>query len=119
MSTASIVPIVHTINTPDHGAKLIAESSTGRIVEIDAPGGAALVDLCDAHDAPIPFGCRVASCGTCRVAVLEGAAQLLPPAEDELDLLDVFNAAPGIRLACQARLGPGAVRIHVKAIQDE
>jgi 2Fe-2S ferredoxin len=120
MSPVSIVPVVHSAaDTPDPAAKLITESSTGRIVEIDAVRGAALVDLCDAHDAPIPFNCRVASCGTCRIHVLEGAEQLLPPAEDELDLLDVFNAAPGIRLACQARLGPGAVRIHIRAIQDE
>jgi|SRR6185295_19197427 ferredoxin len=105
--------------TADHPVKLITESSTGKIVEIDAVRGAALVDLCDAHTAPIPFNCRVASCGTCRIHVLEGGEQLLPPAEDELDLLDVFNAPPGIRLACQARLGPGAVRVHIKAIQDE
>jgi 2Fe-2S ferredoxin len=99
--------------------KLITESSTGRIVEIDTVCGTALVDLCDEYTAPIPFNCRVASCGTCRIHVLEGAEQLLPPAEDELDLLDAFNAPPGIRLACQARLGPGAVRVHIKAVQDE
>jgi ferredoxin len=104
--------------------KLIAESSTGRIVEIDAPDGAALVELCDEHDAPIPFNCRSASCGTCRIHVLDGAEHLVPPAEDELDLLDVFNHRPPlIRLTCQARLRPGAgagaVRVHIKAVQDE
>lgn len=106
-------------HTPHHPVKLITESSTGRIVEIDTVCGTALVDLCDEYTAPIPFNCRVASCGTCRIHVLEGAEQLLPPAEDELDLLDAFNAPPGIRLACQARLGPGAVRVHIKAVQDE
>jgi 2Fe-2S ferredoxin len=101
-------------------AKLITESSHGRIVEIDAPAGAALVDMCDLHNAPIPFSCRSASCGTCRVHVLEGADQLLPPAQDELDLLDVFNMAPPhIRLTCQAKLAPGATRVHVKAVQDD
>jgi len=101
-------------------AKVITESNTGRIVEIDAPEGAALVDLCDAHQAPIPFSCRVASCGTCRIHVLEGADQLLPPAEDELDLLDVFNLKPPfVRLTCQAKLRPGATRLWVKAFQDE
>jgi ferredoxin len=100
--------------------KVITESSTGRAVEIDAPEGAALVDLCDAHEAPIPFSCRSASCGTCRIHVLEGADDLLPPAEDELDLLDVFNLKPPhVRLACQARLRPGATRLQVKAFQDE
>lgn len=101
-------------------AKLTTESNTGRIVEIEAPDGAALVDLCDEHNAPIPFNCRSASCGTCRIHVLVGADELLPPAEDELDLLDVFNLAPPlVRLTCQARLRPGAKHVHVKAFQDE
>src|SRR5215467_2708160 len=101
-------------------AKVITESNTGRIVEIDAPDGSALVDLCDDHNAPIPFNCRSASCGTCRIHVLEGADDLLPAAEDELDLLDVFNLKPPfVRLTCQAKLRPGAVRVHIKAFQDE
>jgi len=105
-------------------AKVIAESKTGRVVEIDAAidaaEGPALVDLCDKFDAPIPFSCRVASCGTCRIHVLEGADELLPPAEDELDLLDVFNLRPPlVRLACQAKLRPGATRVRIKAFQDE
>jgi ferredoxin len=100
--------------------QVITESSTGRVVEFDAPHGSALVDLCDAHAAPIPFSCRSASCGTCRIDVLEGAEQLLPPADDELELLDVFNMRPPlIRLTCQAVLGPGATRVRIKAIQDE
>jgi 2Fe-2S ferredoxin len=100
--------------------KVITESSTGRIVEIDAPEGAALVDLCDAHQAPIPFSCRSASCGTCRIHVLAGADDFLSPAQDELDLLDVFNLQPPrVRLACQAKLRPGATRLWVKAFQEE
>jgi len=35
--------------------KVITESTTGRIVEINAPDGAALIDLRDEHGAPIPF----------------------------------------------------------------
>lgn len=101
-------------------AKLITESRAGRIVEIDAAEGAAVVDLCDDHAAPIPFSCRSASCGTCRVEVIEGGAELLPPAQDELDVLDVFNMEPSrVRLACQAKLRIGATRIWIKAIQDE
>ena len=100
--------------------KLITESTAGRIVEIDAPDQAALIDLCDAHDAPVPFSCRSASCGTCRIHVLEGAEHLLPAAEDELDLLDVFNHKPPlIRLACQAKLRAGADTVRIKAFHDE
>jgi ferredoxin len=101
-------------------AKVTAESRTGRVVEFDAPGGAALVDLCDAHRAPIPFNCRSASCGTCRIHLLEGANELLPAAVDEIELLDVFDhEPPHVRLACQARLLPGATRLRVRAFHDE
>jgi ferredoxin len=101
-------------------AIVITESNVGRVIEISACPGAALVDLCDEHSAPVPFSCRTASCGTCRVHILDGADQLLPPGQDELELLDVFNLEPPLtRLACQARLSPTAVRIHVKAYQDE
>lgn len=100
--------------------KVITESTTGRVVEIDAPDGSALIDLCDEHDAPIPFSCRSASCGTCRIHVLEGAEHLLPAAEDELDLLDVFNLKPPlVRLTCQAKLAPDATRVRVRAFHDE
>ena len=110
----------HSGNTVDPSARLIIESSTGRIVEIEAWAGATLVELCDLHQAPIPFSCRSASCGTCRIHVLEGAGDLLPAAEDELDLLDVFRLKPpSVRLACQAKLRSGAARLRVKAFQDE
>jgi ferredoxin len=76
--------------------------------------------VCDDHGAPIPFNCRVASCGTCRIHVLEGADDLLPPEQDELDLLDVFNLRPPrVRLTCQAKLRAGATRVWIKAFQDE
>src|SRR5512139_3097208 len=101
-------------DTVSRTVKVITESTTGRIVEIEAPEDAALIDLCDAHDAPIPFSCRSASCGTCRIHVLEGAEHLQPAAEDELDLLDVFNLQPPrVRLACQAKLRTGAHTVRV------
>lgn len=70
-----IVPVVHSsADTHDHPVKLVTESSTGRIVEIDAVRGAALVDLRDAYTAPVPFHCRVAT-AACRIQVLEGTEQ--------------------------------------------
>jgi ferredoxin len=84
-------------------------------VEADAPGGAALVDLCDEHQAPVPFSCRSAVCGTCRVDVLEGADLLEPPLDEELDILDSFADDPERRrLACQARVRPGGGRVRVR-----
>ncbi len=82
---------------------------------VDCPRGGRLIDVCDAHGAPVPFSCRSASCGTCRVDLLEGAALLEEPAQDELDVLAVFGDDPvRRRLACQSvvREGPGLLRIR-------
>lgn len=100
------------------------------IVTFEAPGekpltvnakeGGTLGDLCDASSAPIPFSCRSATCGTCRLVVLEGANELLPPEEDELDLLDVFGATPDKqRLACQAKIRPGEGKLRVRPVTDQ
>lgn len=49
-------------------------------------------------------------CGTCRIHVEAGAKQLSPPGDVEMRTLDRVHAAPGDRLACQARvLGAGVV----------
>jgi 2Fe-2S ferredoxin len=91
---------------------------TGR-VEVDAPNGARLVDLCDERGAPVPFSCRGASCGTCRIDVLEGAHLLEAPRDEELDLLDIFGDDPARRrLACQARVTPGEGRVCVRAVEN-
>jgi len=58
-------------------------------VEIAAPNGGSLADLCDEHAAPIPFACRDANCGACRVEVLEGASELCEADPDEARLIGV------------------------------
>ncbi|HEX3344376.1 MAG TPA: 2Fe-2S iron-sulfur cluster-binding protein [Polyangiaceae bacterium] len=84
-------------------------------VEALAPGGTRLVDLCDERNAPVPFSCRSASCGTCRIDVLEGADLLEPPRDEELDVLDIFGDDPARRrLCCQARVRDGSGRIRVR-----
>jgi adenylate cyclase len=42
-------------------------------------------------------------CSTCRVRILAGDATLPPPSTEELKVLARVGAAPGTRLACQAR----------------
>jgi ferredoxin len=94
---------------------VVFESPGAPPLEVAAPDGGALVDLCDAESAPVPFSCRSASCGTCRVDVLEGAELLEPPADDELDVLDIFGDDPAARrLACQARVRLGGGRLRVR-----
>ncbi len=85
--------------------------------EVNVPDGGRVVDLCDEHIlAGVPFACRHANCGTCRVRVTEGAELCEPPGDDELDLLErVFHDGPDVRLACQlvVRPGDGVVRLRV------
>lgn len=93
------------------------ESSDGSQKKtVNAPDGGALADICDDHAAPIPFSCRSASCATCHVEVLEGEASLLPPEAEELDVLDaIMSAPPRFRLACCAKMKPGAGKVVVRA----
>src|ERR1022692_580007 len=96
---------------------VLFESSDGPSVEASAPAGTALVDLCDDQNAPVPFSCRSASCGTCRIDVLEGAELLEPPRDEELDVLDIFGDDPARRrLACQARVRAESGRIRVRPV---
>jgi ferredoxin len=97
---------------------VVFESLAGEVVETDAPDGGSLVDLCDDHRAPVPFSCRSASCGTCRVDVLDGAELLEPPRGDELEVLDLFGDDPAHRrLACQARVRAGGGRLRVRVAE--
>src|SRR5579883_2163188 len=91
----------------------------GVTVQVEAPDGCRLVDLCDEGQASVPFSCRSASCGTCRIDVLEGADLLAPPRDEELDVLDIFGDDPRRRrLACQARVVAGAGRVRVRPAGD-
>ena len=69
-------------------------------------------------EGPIPVQCRSASCGTCWVGVLGGAAKLSAMEPRERQRLAVFGylkttqARPVIRLACQAQ-AYGAVSIVI------
>ena len=95
-------------------ATVVFESPLQEPLRADAPTGGTLADLCDAVQAPVPFSCRSANCGTCRIVVLDGGAELEIPEDEELDLLDIFGAPKNQRLACCARLraGPGIVRVR-------
>lgn len=86
----------------------------GGPVTAEVEDGGPLVDICDEAHAPVVFSCRSASCGTCRIDVLEGGELLSPPERHELDVLEIFASPPSHRLACQAcaRPGPGLIRIR-------
>jgi len=99
--------------------KVIIESLTKPALELSVPDGGSLADLCDEHFADIPFSCRGASCGTCRIDVLEGRDTLEPPKDEELDVLDIFgDDADKRRLACQTKIRAGGGVLRVRAVND-
>jgi ferredoxin len=97
---------------------LVVVSAEGdRHVEGDVPAGERLLDACDELGAPILFSCRTASCGVCRVHVLEGAKSFTHPSDDELEVLEIFEASPDERLACQLILATGDGSIRLRAVE--
>ena len=90
----------------------ITENELGPAVTLEAEGP--IVDVCDDAHAPVLFSCRSASCGTCRVEVLVGAELLDPAGEDEREVLRIFAAGAGERLACQAVARPGPFLIEAR-----
>jgi ferredoxin len=94
---------------------VVFESLSEPPVEVVAPNGGRLIDVCDEEHAPVPFSCRSASCGTCRIVVVEGEALLDKPLAEELEVLLAFgDDLRTHRLACQARLAPGPGRVRVR-----
>ena len=94
-------------------------SNDGESMTVSAREGGSLVDLCDDVGAPVPFGCRGATCGTCRVVVLEGAEELSAPQQDEKELLAIFASPPSHRLACQAVMRAGGGRLVLRPVRDD
>jgi len=94
------------------------ESELGEGGVAEMPEGGRMLDACDEASAPISFSCRSASCGTCRVEVLEGASLLEPANEDEREVLEIFATGPEQRLACQAIVRPGAGLIRIRWRND-
>lgn len=73
--------------------------------------GSPLMDLAEDQDLPIPFGCQSGKCGICQVEVLSG--ELAEPGTFEKAVLEGFSCPPGVRLACQAMMGQGRVRLRI------
>jgi ferredoxin len=65
-----------------------------------------LMEVLKASDYPVLATCGgMALCATCHVEVLNGAENLSPATDVELDMIDTLpNATSNSRLACQIRL---------------
>jgi len=90
-------------------------------VEIEGvPAGKRLVDLTDEHpETAVPYSCRSASCGTCRIEVLEGGTALAPPDDEEQDVLELFGDGPGVRLCCQVSVSEETARVVLRVLDPE
>jgi 2Fe-2S ferredoxin len=89
--------------------------------EVDAQPGETIMDITDANPAAdVPYSCRAATCGTCRVEVLQGSDALSTADEIELEVLDIFGDTPDrVRLCCQTKLvGGGDIRVTLKVCDD-
>jgi ferredoxin len=89
--------------------------------EVDAEPGEAIMDITDANPAAdVPYSCRAATCGTCRVRVIEGGNALSVADIDEIEVLDIFGDTPDeVRLCCQTKLVDGAAtQVTLKVCDD-
>lgn len=94
--------------------KLLFEPSK---IEVVAKVGDRIVDITDEHpEACVPYSCRSANCGTCRVEVQQGLEAFAEADDDELGILDVFGSQPKVRLACQLKIAHEVDRIVLKVI---
>jgi ferredoxin len=84
---------------------------------VDVTAGASLLEICEEHDAPVPFDCRGGACGTCLVRVVAGAENLSALTDNEVIMLEELGSTSGdMRLACQLRvLGPVELRLEERA----
>ncbi len=74
------------------GQRVVIQPGTS-LLEASRIGNIAHASICGGHS----------RCSTCRVKVMAGAQNLAPPTPEEARVLARVHAAPGVRLACQAR----------------
>ena len=88
--------------------------------ETEVTPGTRFVDVTDEYPgAQVPYSCRSASCGTCRVEVVEGASAMTPPEDDELEVLEVFGDDDGVRLCCQLQLASETDMVVLRVCDPE
>ena len=88
---------------------------SGYETEIEAP--VAMVDVTDEHpEADVPYSCRSASCGTCRVEVVAGGEALAPPDAEEREVLEIFGDEGPVRLCCQLQVVRDTEKLTLRVV---
>lgn len=98
--------------------RLAGDRNTVRIAfaegpSVSAPAGLSVLEIAGQQNVAIAHLCRGrARCGTCRIHLTGGDALLPEPDREEAQTLARVGAAPGERLACQLRPGPGKLAVE-------
>jgi phenol/toluene 2-monooxygenase (NADH) P5/A5 len=75
--------------------------------QINVEDGHAIKDACEKFD--IPFGCTQGYCGTCKISIVEGEANLSELSNEE----KMMERDRNHRLACQAKIVKGIVKLKI------
>lgn len=73
-------------------------------IEVEIKPGQSVLNVAQDNDIHIQSVCKgIPSCAECRVQVLDGAGNILPPMDEELDLIGTAHFVNSSRLSCQMR----------------
>ena len=83
-------------------------------VVCDVKAGESILDIALSHGVPIQHACGgFCACTTCHCEIVEGAANIEAPEEDELERLGVLDdRLPNSRLGCPSKV-KGDVTVRV------
>ena len=87
----------------------ITFEATGQVAEV--ANGSRVLDYCEVNDTPVAFGCRQGRCGTCVVEMLDGADQVNPRSNEEMNTLEGRAHPENLRLCCQLTVN-GDIKIR-------
>ena len=99
--------------------ELVVSNGEGRELSYSQDVGMTLLMASGNLEVPIATGCSDASCGTCRIEVLEGAACLSQKVKAESDTLKANGHSIEMRLSCTAMgVRPGTVKVRAYEFQE-
>ena len=81
-------------------------------ITVSVPAGTRLIEISEKVGASITYGCREGDCGTCIMKVTEGWNNLTEPSVLEDKILRENMAGKHNRLACQAQVLGGTIKVR-------
>jgi ferredoxin len=81
-------------------------------ITVTAPAGTRLIEISEKVGSGITYGCREGDCGTCITKVTEGWNNLTEPSVLEDKVLRENMAGKHNRLACQAQVLGGTIKVR-------